>query len=61
MITIIYVVEAHCYALQSRQIDCEHLHSSIYQQLIAARFSHEGLCQLRTKLKDIQCEACLYS
>ena len=34
------VAEAHCYALQSRQIDCEQIHSS---------FSHEGLHQLRTK------------
>ena len=32
------VVEAHCYALQCRRIDCEQLCSSINQQLIAGRF-----------------------
>ena len=44
------VVEAHCYALQCRQIDCEQIRIRINQQLIAGRFGHEGLRQLRTKL-----------
>ena len=44
------VVEAHCYALQCRQIDFEQIRSRINQQLIAGRFSHEGLHQLHTKL-----------
>ena len=39
-----------------RRIDCEQIRSRINQQLIAGRFSHEGLCQLRTKLKETQCE-----
>ena len=43
------VVEAHCYALQSKRIDCEQIRSRINQQLIAGRFGHEGLRQLRTK------------
>ena len=43
------VVEALCYALQCRQIDCEQLCSSINQQLMAGCFSHKGLHQLRTK------------
>ena len=42
------VVEAHCYALQCRRIDCEQIRSRINQQLIAGRFGHEGLRQLRT-------------
>ena len=44
-----------------RRIDCEQIHSRINQQLIAGRFGHEGLRQLRTKLKDTQCETYLYS
>ena len=55
------VVEAHCYALQCRRIDCEQIRSRINQQLIAGRFGHEGLRQLLTKLKDKQCETHLYS
>ena len=43
------IIEAHCYALQCRRIDCEQLCSSINQQLIAGCFSHKGLHQLRTK------------
>ena len=46
----IIVVEAHCYAIQCRRIDCEQIRSRINPQLIAGRFSHEGLRQLRTKL-----------
>ena len=26
--------------------------------MIAGCFSHEGICQLRTKLKKLQCETC---
>ena len=26
--------------------------------MIAGRFGHEGLCQLHTKLKKLQCETC---
>ena len=26
--------------------------------MIAGRFGHEGLCQLYTKLKKLQCEIC---
>ena len=36
------VVEAHCYALQFRRIDCEQLRSSINKQLIVGHFGHEG-------------------
>ena len=43
------IVEAHCYALECRQIDCEQLRSSI-NQLIVGHFSHAGLRQLHTKL-----------
>ena len=32
------VIEAHCYVLQCRRIDCEQIHSRINQQLIAGRF-----------------------
>ena len=49
IISIINVVEAHCYAFQCRRIDCEQIRSRIDQHLIAGRFSHEGLRQLRTK------------
>ena len=42
------VVEAHCYSLQCRPIDCEQIHSRINQQLIAGRFGHKGLRQLHT-------------
>ena len=42
------VVEAHCYALQCRQIHCEQIRSRINQQLIAGRFGHERLRQLCT-------------
>ena len=52
--TVYNVIEAHCYALQCRQIDCEQLRSSINQQLIAGHYSHEGLHQLRTKLNSTQ-------
>ena len=56
VILLCNVVEAHCYALQCRQIDCEQIRSRI------SRISgHEGLRQLRTKLKDTQFETCLYS
>ena len=48
--THIIIVEAHCYALQCRRIDCEQIRSRINQQLIAGRFGHECLHQLRTKL-----------
>ena len=48
------VVEAHCYALQCRRIDCEQISSRINQQLIAGRFSQEGLRQLCTKLFSMQ-------
>ena len=41
-------IRAHCYALQCRRIDCEQLRSSIDQQLIAGRFGHEDLRELRT-------------
>ena len=37
-----------------RRTDSEQIHSRINQQLIAGHFGHEGLCQLHTKLKDIQ-------
>ena len=47
------VVEPHCYALQCRRIDCEQFCSRINQQLIAGRFGHEGLRQLRTKPKEV--------
>ena len=40
-------VEAHCYTLQCRRIDCEQFCSSISQQLIAGCFC---LHQLRTKI-----------
>ena len=43
------VAEAHCYALQSRQTDCEQIRSRINQQLVAGRFGHKGLHQLCTK------------
>ena len=46
----IIVVEAHCYALQCRRIDCEQIRSRINQQLIARCFSRKGLHQLYTKL-----------
>ena len=46
------VVEAHCYTLQYRWIDCEQVRSRINQKLISGLFRHEGLRQLRTKLKD---------
>ena len=35
------------------QIDCEQIHSSINQQLIAGCFGHEGLRQLCTNLKNM--------
>ena len=45
------VVEAHCYALQCRRVDCEQIRSRINQQLIAGLFSHGGLqfCTQLTK------------
>ena len=46
---------------ECRRIDCEQMLSRINQHLIAGRFGHEGLRQLRTKVKDTQCETYLYS
>ena len=54
-----HVVEAHCYALQYRRIDCEQICSRINQQLIAGRFGHESLRQLRTKLLLIIIISCV--
>ena len=36
-----------------KPIECEQLLSSVNSELIAERFGHEGLCQLRIKLKCI--------
>ena len=44
-----------------RRIDGEQICSRINQQLIAGRSGHKDLCQLRTKLKDTQCETYLYA
>ena len=60
MIGICNVIEAHCYALQGGQIDCEQLHGSINQQLIVGRFCHKGLRQLCTKLFCIYAAGALY-
>ena len=38
MLIYCVVVEAHCYALQCRQIDCEQIRSRINQPLIAGCF-----------------------
>ena len=48
--TTLHGPEAHCYVLHCKRIDCEQLRSSINQQLIAGRFSHEGLRHLHTNL-----------
>ena len=51
------VVEAHCYFVDIRRTDCEQTRCRI-NNMIAGRFGHVGLCQLRTKLKKLQCETC---
>ena len=54
-LTILDVVEAHCYlSISGELIVSRYVAGSI--TMIAGRFGHEGLCQLRTKLKKLQRE-----
>ena len=49
------VVEAHCYlSISGELIVSRYVAESI--TMIAGRFGHVGLCQLRTKLKKLQRE-----
>ena len=49
------VVEAHCYlSISDELIVSRYVAESI--TMIAGRFGHVGLCQLRTKLKKLQRE-----
>ena len=49
-----YSMWLHDTLLCTGRIDREQIRSSI--TMIAGRFGHEGLCQLRTELKKLQCE-----
>ena len=51
---LVYYLQRHGKVISGELIVSKYVAESI--TMIAGRFGHEGLCQLRTELKKLQCE-----